>query len=415
MCARHIHGGVPTKEIDALEHYWANYVGLREACFAPRAGDAAYCEFTGAITKRRNIANLVRVHAGVIAAHDAFVRRLEAWWHRNLPALVQLAPAQGQAGNVYALRRALVADISAAFADQLLLNEFQVRGGMARYVDGLKTDLKSVAASGWGAELIPADAILQSQFPDLVEELISKRARVEELQALFAAADEEDFEDEDESGVIASGEVKRLKDESKELAALLKEMAKLAKSAASDLLTDLKATGRLPTGAAKNQMKLGGTLSDPDFSGAAHVARIAAQAGANEVFAAPIRTLAEDGPAMAERLTAIAARIERHKALEDEAKSLKADLRTAEKKQELLVEAARAKITPDQARHVILERFRRNLIETYRAYLDADRRAVTAAIENLHDKYAVTVHDIEDKRTRAAAELDRYLEALNYV
>jgi type I restriction enzyme M protein len=195
----------------------------------------------------------------------------------------------------------------------------------------------------------------------------------------------------------------------------LKEMAKLAKTAAGDLVTDLTPTGRLPRGIAKGDMKLRGTLTDPDFAGAARIASMALQAGADEVLSAPIRALAEDGPVMAERLAAIAVRLERHKALEDELKALKADLRAAEKRQEVLVEAARAKITPVEVRDVILERFRRTLINTYRAYLDADRRAVTAAIENLHDKYAVMVGDIENKRAKAATELNRYLKALNYV
>jgi type I restriction enzyme M protein len=341
--------------------------------------------------------------------------RLESWWLHNLPAVVQLAPAQGQGGNVYALRRALIADINAVFADQALLNEFQIRGAMARYVDGLKTDLKSIAASGWGAELIPADELLQSQFPELVEELASKRARLEELQALFAAADEEDFEYEDDTGVIAGGEVKRLKEEARTLATELKEMTKTAKAAASDLLADLTAKGRLPFGVAKGDMKLGGTLTEPDFAGAGTIFAIAAKAGAEEVFAAPIRALAQVGPAMSNRMAVIATRLERHKALEDEAKALKGDLRAAEKKQEKLVEAARAKITPEVARTVILERFRRTLIETYRGYLDADRRAVTTAIETLHDKYAMTVREIEKGQSTATAELERYLRGLNYV
>jgi type I restriction enzyme M protein len=125
--------------------------------------------------------------------------------------------------------------------------------------------------------------------------------------------------------------------------------------------------------------------------------------------------LSEEGPATIGLMTTVAARLERHKGLEEEAKALKADLRAAEKKQETLVEAARAKITPDKARDVILERFNRTLAETYRAYLDADRRAITGAIENLHDKYAVTVREIEKARDDAVRELDRYLKALKYV
>jgi type I restriction enzyme M protein len=101
--------------------------------------------------------------------------------------------------------------------------------------------------------------------------------------------------------------------------------------------------------------------------------------------------------------------------LEDEAKALKGELRAAEKKREELVAAARAKITPDGARIQILFRFRNTLLDTYRAYLDANRRAVTGSIEKLHDKYAVTMLDIEGKRSKAAAELDQYLRVLGYV
>ena len=101
----HIHGGVPTKEIASLESDWANYAGLQEACFLPRDSDATYCDFAPEIASRRDIAALVQGHAGVLAAHEAFMQRLEAWWQRNLPAVAQLAPAQGHGGNVYALRR----------------------------------------------------------------------------------------------------------------------------------------------------------------------------------------------------------------------------------------------------------------------------------------------------------------------
>jgi type I restriction enzyme M protein len=255
--------------------------------------------------------------------------------------------------------------------------------------------------------------LLQSQFPELVEELANKRVRPEELQALFAAADDEDFEDDEDSGVIAGSEVKRLKEEAKALGAQLKEMTKAAKAAAVDLAVAL--SGRLHASVTRGGLKLGGTLTDPDFDGAKRITGIAVKAQADDLFVAPMRTLAEEGPVTVGLMTTIAARLERHKGLEDEAKTLKADLRAAEKKQETLVEAARAKIAPDKARDVILERFHRTLVNTYRAYLDADRRAVTAAIENLHDKYAVTVQEIERARNDAARELGRYLKALNYV
>jgi len=49
------------------------------------------------------------------------------------------------------------------------------RGPYANYVDDLKADLKSIAASGWGPELIPDDDIVQSQFPEVLEQLEKDR------------------------------------------------------------------------------------------------------------------------------------------------------------------------------------------------------------------------------------------------
>jgi type I restriction enzyme M protein len=402
----HIHGGVPVAEVDALERHWINYSGLNEACFAPRVGDAAYCDFAPAIGKRRDIGDLVKAHPGVLAAHQSFMNRLADWWAKVEPMMTMLASGNEKADNVYALRRGLMADISQAFADQLLLNPFQIRGGMARYVDGLKIDLKSVAASGWGAELIPDDDIVQSEFPALIEELATKRARIDEVQALFAAADEDGYEDEEDSGVLASSQVKILKDRIKANSAELKSLFKAAQGAAPDLVQELN----MLKGAAKL-----GTLGDPDFVAIHRLAAAVSKAGSQSHFAVPVLALAEKGQAIIDALADAEGRLARHKALEDEARTLKAELRVAEKRREELVEAARAKITPEAARTQILLRFRNELFATYRAYLDADRRTVTGSIENLHDKYAVTVRDIEKQRSDAAAELDGYLKALGYV
>jgi type I restriction enzyme M protein len=402
----HIHGGVPVAEVDALERFWRNYDGLRETLFARRAGDAAYCDFASIIATRRDIATLIKVDPGLLAAHQDFMNRLTTWWGTIESTMQMLASGNGQADNVYALRRGLMESIAESFAGETLLNPFQIRGAMARYVDGLKVDLKSVAASGWGAELIPDDEILQSEFPELIEELAAKRTRIDEVQALFAAADEEGYEDEDETGVLASAEVKRLKDLLKAQGADLKALVKTAQDAAPDLVAELG----LPKAAARL-----GKLNNPNFVAVSWLAAAAKKSGQISQFAAPVLALAEKGQAIMEAQDHAVDRLARHKALEDEAKALKADLRAAEKKREELVAAARAKITPDGARNQILSRFRNTMFATYRAYLDANRRAVTGSIENLHDKYAVTVRDIDKKRRDAAMELDSYLKALGYV
>ena len=354
----HLHGGVPVSEVDALAHYWRNYPGLRLRCFQPRANTTSYVDFTPALTDRRAIAELVSHDASVAQAHGAFLDTLEAWWRTQVQHIEALAPmrdAQGkivEQGNVYALRRALLASIEPALAGTTLLTGHQIRGALARYFSELKADLKSVAASGWGAELIPDAEILQSQFPEILTEMESKRLRLAELAALFAAADEEDYEDEDDTGVLPGSEVKALKARLKEL----KGNAKLARR-------------------------------DPALG---------------------------DVTALLQQAAVIDQRLARHKALEDEAKQLKAELRATEKKQDELVAAARAKIGRDEARTVILQRLQRLLLDTYRSYLRADQRACVAALENLHAKYAVTAAQIEARRDAATVKLKGFLAELGY-
>lgn len=346
----HLHGGVPIVEIESLAHYWTNYPGLRERCFISRPSDPLYADFTPDITDRRALTELVKTDPGVAAAQSRFQQTLEAWWMENLLLFEELAPKNGQKGNVYELRRQLLITISDTFTGQNLLTDHQIRGAFARYVDDLKADLKSIAASGWGAELIPDADILESQFPEILADMELKRLRLAELSALYAAADEEDYEDSDDTGILPADEVKALKAELKESNA----QAKLAKRENRDA-----------------------TL---------YVAR------AKEAEA----------------------RLVRHKALEDEGKQLKADLRATEKKQEELVAAAREKITQEEAKAVIIDRLRRVLVQTYEGYLRADQRACLAVLENLHGKYAVTAKAIEDRRDEVAAKLKGYLVELGY-
>jgi type I restriction enzyme M protein len=295
-------------------------------------------------------------HPGVVARHGLFLRQLEEWWRLNLPIVAALAPdpenQYEQSGNVYRMRSHLLESIAKVLAEQMLLTPSQVRGAFANYVDVLKADFKSIAASGWGAELIPDEEILRSQFPYVLEEIEQAQVRLAELQALFAAADEEDFEDVDDTGVMGSDRVKELK-------ANLKE--------------------------AKGQAKL--CKRDPNL-------------GDWTKF-----------QFMAEQLEG---QLARHKLLEDEVKALRATIKGVENKRDELVVKARLEISTDEARTVIIARLRRVLMETYEAYLRADQRACVGAIANLWGKYAVTARTIEAQRDAASAQLKAFLVELGY-
>ena len=249
----HLHGGVPVVEIDQLNTYWENYAGLKDNLFVAR--DADYMDFAPAVTDKREIARLINDHPGVAAATQAVMGRLERWWQESLPVVEALAPdadnQEARPRNVYVMRSQLLLGIEKALENNGLLTPFQVRGALATYFDSLKADFKSIAASGWGPELIPEDDILQSQFPEVLEEQEQAQARLAELQALFAAADEEDFEDSEDTGVLPADEVKSKREELKAANAEWKQQLKTIKQLAADLFTELKAADQLPKGSKK--------------------------------------------------------------------------------------------------------------------------------------------------------------------
>lgn len=350
----HLHGGIPLAEIESLGHFWQNYAGLRADIFASR--DAEYMNFSPSLTEKRDIAEFVNRHAGVLQANQTFMTQLEAWWEQNLPIVEALAPdaanQQARPRNVYVMRSQLMDSIHDAFAQQNLLTSFQVRGAFASYVNYLKADFKSIAASGWGAELIPDEDILQSQFPEILEEQANAQSRLAELQELFAAADDEDFEDTDDTGVMTSEQVKELKAKLKDA----KGMVKLCKR-------------------------------DPNLGSV------------------------EENQA---KIIQIEAQMKRHKVLEDEAKELKKVIKSIENKRDELVLSAREKISQNEARVVIIERLKKLLMETYNRYLRVEQRTCIQAIENLWSKYALTTKHIEAERESSSQQLQCYMMELGY-
>ncbi|MEM8641061.1 MAG: N-6 DNA methylase [Cyanobacteria bacterium P01_G01_bin.54] len=413
----HLQGGVPLGEVASLAHFWQNYEQLRTDVFVSR--DETYLDFAPMLTYKRDIADVVATHQSVTTRHQQFMQTLAAWWQANVPIVAALAPdaanQNARPRNVYLLRRSLLSSITVALADQQLLTPFQVRGALAKYVEVLKADFKSIAASGWGAELIPDEEILLSQFPDILAELEQAQARLAALQALFAAADEEAFEDTDETGVLPSEAVKSKKEALKTQTAAWKTQLKAVKHLASNLFAELKAAGQLPPGAKKGfYCTEGFAQKDAQFSNGDRILARAAAVGHISDFTIPLKEAMAQGQAAYDRAEQITASLARHQTLEEEVKQLRASIKGIENNRDALVQSAREKISTAEARQVILERLRTTLMGIYAAYLRADQRACVRAIENLWEKYAVTAKEIEAQRDAAARELQAFLVELGY-
>jgi len=401
----HLNGGVPLKEIEALDEYWQNYNqgnnSLKEDLFdmsqpsarqSHLAKENDYREFSNILTGKADIKTTIEEHAMVINKHKSFQMALDSWWTKQLPNMEALANTDQQ--TVFALRRNSLNTLSEALVNQELLDLYKVRGAAANFFNRLQADLKSIAASGWNAELIPDEDILQSQFPEVLENLKQDQARISELEALFDSVEEIDSDELDEMSAIAmdggsaenagaifclpKAQVKAYKDQKKELNAELREIKKKQKASTQDEKRAIKAK-----------------LDSTEYTTA-------------------IKQYNKEIDALQNDIADIDSKLEAHTELDKELRALKAGIREAENKKDELVQQARAKITQDEAKDLILKRFKQELDNEYSTYIRVYIQGLIIAIEKLWNKYAVTMNEILEERDQIAGELDGFLKELGY-
>lgn len=364
----HLQGGIPVIEINALSSYFELYPGVREILFTPRLNNNKYADFDTSIKTKGDIKFTIETAEAIKSQNDKFISELEKWWDKNIDQLKALPKNK----NVFELRRKFLDSIWQVLKPFNMLTLHKVRGAYATFHNLLDADLKSVASSGWKPELIPEEDILQSQFPEVLEAIEKDQARINELEALFASADEESEELDEEASVLPKSIVKNLKDKKKELGGELKSIQKTVRELKKDQKKGLSIEVEL-SDFAKKETELNTKIKEIDL------------------------------------------KLAKHTETEQELKTLKSNIKIAEKQKEELVEAARSKISEAKAQALILERFKQTLITEYQARLKAYVNELTKAIENLSDKYSITLGKILDEREKATNQLDQYLGELGYV
>lgn len=425
----HLNGGMPETEVDALEDHWKNYPQLKEALFSKghssqvaQEGDSQkYYRLNDIVLDKSAIKPTLEAFSTLVEKHQAFSDQLDCWWQETFaPGFHNLGDNLTGSRGVFSLRRESLNSIVMALLPQNLLSIYQIRGAMASNFKNLETALKSIANSGWNAELIPDEEILQSQFPDVLEKLKKDQARINELEAMFSAANEVDDEDsessdeENESGILTTAEVKSLKQQVKEINAELADVLKKLKVQVADAYAQLKRESDILYDRKKGEFSQGLSKKYLNFYGPNDLLNLANEAGVYLRNTVELSTLTGSGEACQSILEELDEKLFQHQALTDELKELKAGLKEAENKKDKLVQKAREKITPAEAKVLIEERFRKQMQSSYNQFLRQIVTQLVKAIENLHEKYAVTVKDILSERDQQAELLDGFLQELGY-
>lgn len=366
----HLHGGIPTEEVDELQAYWSNYPNLRQELFEPsREG---YRQFKTSITAKEDLKSLLLANADIDAKRNKYESCVQTWWQQNTHKLEALPVEQ----NVFALYKDFALSIANDFNNLGILDLHKSRGAFAAYWNSLETDLKSVSASGWNAELIPEADILQSQFPEVLEELANNEARRDDLDALFNEVNElEEGEfDEADYEVFPSVEIKKLKTKIKEYNADIRELKKEIKALKIRIKSNDETTDLIHELSAKEV-----NLSN------------------NENKKAAIET-----------------KLARHTELTQELKNCKATIAEIKLKKEALVEKARERISAEEAKVLILARWKETLHTTVMDYVNRYERALITELETRYSKYCNTLTSILDSREKAADQLNHFIIELGY-
>ncbi|MFC0119660.1 N-6 DNA methylase [Pseudoalteromonas xiamenensis] len=417
----HLNGGVPADEVNSLESHWQNYDELKEALFTsghPKQKEGNYYSFVPAIESKADIKTTIENHPQLIAKHDAFYAQLDNWWSTHfVPQFHKLGDEKLGSKGVFALRRdALNSIVDALYFDkgpENLLSIYQVRGAMANNFKQHEADLKSIANSGWNAELIPDEEILESQFPEVLANLKKDAARITELEALFLSAEEEGYEPSPENAALPTSHVKQLKENRKTPNQIKNDIVKSLKSEIGEAFKYIKSQIKLPKG-----IKVGDfnkmTQGEPNFAIYEKILHLAKENYIQLSNEAEIMKLGQQGLFAISKIDEIDNKLKAHSLLEEELKELKANIREAEKKKEDLVDAAREKITLAEAKALIEERFKQQMTDSYAHYLRQLVTQIIKAVENLYNKYSITVKDILTERDKQANLLNKFLVELGY-
>lgn len=453
----HLIGGVPIPEIDRVQNTLApkfEFDGYQ--LFQDKNDSYKYFD----IDSKSTIKQIVEDDKKVIETLTELGIHLADWWQLAKEDFSTLAPnGNGSIANLPAVRAELLSSIKEKFVPVGVLDKFQVAGVFVNWWDNIKYDLKTIMQNGWDAGLIPDEYLIEEFFKTEkanIEQIEIEQADFESqlVEAIEEALNLVEYEPDEEEGevkqtpALAKSELKdqiyyflteknkpeeakpyqeqdiKIKDLEKSIKdckALYKE-----KQAILELKIELKRYGSEDVKAESNTLLLA-SQKEIDKMDADIESLIA-------VFKADLKYISD----YAKIKTST-------KALEKELKAAKND----EAKLNLVLEAqkqfkeitkvynARIKdsgilqakldsldalldeiggtITTKESQKLILKKHFDIINDQLQRYLNAEKRGLVNAYENLFDKYYTSAQAIEQKRETTMGELNDFLTQLNYL
>ena len=144
----HLHGGIPDRDIDALDAYWTVFPSLRQALFQGN-GRSGYSE---ARVETQQVKSSILGHSEFKSYEQRVAAVFNAWRKAHEPFLKEIETGADPKNVI----RTLSEDLLARFADLPLLDVYDVYQRLMDYWDEvMQDDVYLIAEDGWGEAAKP--------------------------------------------------------------------------------------------------------------------------------------------------------------------------------------------------------------------------------------------------------------------
>jgi type I restriction enzyme M protein len=410
----HLVGGVPRREVEAKRHLYGKFGVNITVLFKER--DEAYYDFAPSITSKEAVRAALEADSSLQKTIADMHGHLSTWWEEAQHDFAKLDRIQArpkvEPGKVKEplkafvsvsgeklpiVRRTLLESLKKQLVPFGVLNEFQVAGVFVNWWDNIKYDLKTIMTNGWFAGLIPDEMMIGTFFSREQSEIEALEAKLIELEGKLSEILEEtqtllEYETEEDEELTA-----KLVKELLESAIEQNGNAELL-STYTDALKKIKET---ETGLKETKKLLKQKQEELEFK--VQIKKF----GVDEYKAEWTKLLRQ----ISEELTKLP-EIEKkkRKGLEKDRTILTAKLSILDTK----LSEVGGMITEAEAKDLILQKHHNLVLEQLDRYLNAEKRAMLTAFEQLFDKYSVSAEQLRDEYERTLAEVDNFLDQMNY-
>jgi type I restriction enzyme M protein len=471
----HLIGGVPVSEIESIQQSLCpkfNFDGSQ--FFQDR--DEAYRDFL--IKEKQDIKKTIENDPNVEKTLLELGMHLAEWWQLAKEDFSTLAPQNENeeapenqvqepmamyislSGNRYPrVRKELLSTIKEKFVPVGVLDRFQVAGVFVNWWDNIKYDLKTIMQNGWDAGLIPDEYLIDEFFQAEQEEIEQIEAQQATHESSLEEAIEEalelvEFEEDEEEGEVKKT-AKLAKDELKIQIAYYLEEKKDVEAAKPLQEADQKIKGleskikasksEVKTKQAELELKLILKRFGSEDEKEETAALLKSTKEEIEKLDIDIETHvssfkvdlkdSSDYASIKKSMTALEKELKKSKAdpeklglvleVKKKFKEITKAYNSRTKDQEILqqkldsldnlLEEIGGIIGEEEAQKLILKKHFDIVNSHLQRYLNAEKRQLVGAFENLYNKYFVSAQALDKSRTSTMKELDGFLSQLNYL